>query len=126
MNGDTESWSLSYVTLRIRSNTRSHRPDPHDRIFIFLASEGPTTIHPLPTVGAAIEIHIIPLDSKCRATRKCVPIDPNQTWVSQVAVLILGSTQPRRWPGSSVIQSLIKLYPARIQIISGQWEALRF
>ena len=126
MNGDTESWSLSYVTLRIRSNTRSYRPDPYDRIFIFLASEGPTTIHPFPTVGAAIEIHIIPLDSKCRATRKCAPIDPNQTWVSQVAVLILGSKHPRRWPGSSVIQSLSKLYPARTLTTSGQWRAFRF
>ena len=126
VNGDAESWSLSYVTIRIRSNTRSHRPDPHDQSFIFLASEGPTTTHPLPTVDAAIELHIIPPDSKCRATRKCAPIDPNQTWVNQVAVLILGSTQPPRWPRSSVIQSLIKLYPARTQTTSGQWEALRF
>lgn len=126
MNVDTESWSLSYVTLRIRSNTRIHRPDPPDRIFILLASEGRTITHPFPTVDAAIELHIIPPDSKCRATRKCAPIYPNQTWVNQVAVLILGSTQPRRWPRSSVIQSLITLYPARTLTTSGQWEALRF
>ena len=126
VNGDAESSSLSYDTLRIRSNKRIHRLDPPDRIFIFLALVGPTITHPLPTVDAAIELHIIPPDSKCRATRKCAPIDPNQTWVSQVAVLILGSKHPRRWPGSSVIQSLITLFPARIQTTSGQLEALRF
>ena len=41
-----------------------------DKIFILIASETPTTTHPLPTGDAAIGLHIMPPDSKCRATRK--------------------------------------------------------
>ena len=80
---------------------------PLTGFFIFLASEGPTITHPFPTVDAAIELHIMPPDSKCRATRKCAPIDPNQTCVSRVAVLILSSTQRNRDDGRGLCDSVV-------------------